>query len=106
MCLRLAISGTTPPKRAWKSIWVATTEEHTLPRSSMTAMAVSSQEDSTARMRAPASSIFSRVASVRSPQAMGQGRMEALGSGRSPRRAASAAKGSVARMITASAPGP
>ena len=30
VCLRLAISGTTPPKRAWKSIWLATTLDEQL----------------------------------------------------------------------------
>ena len=50
MCLRLAISGTTPPKRAWKSIWLATTSEASAPSPSTIAAAVSSHEDSIARM--------------------------------------------------------
>ena len=50
MCLRLAISGTTPPKREWKSIWLATTSESRLPFPSTMAAAVSSHELSMARM--------------------------------------------------------
>ena len=50
MCLRLAISGTTPPKRAWKSICDATTSATRFPVPSTMAAAVSSHEDSIARM--------------------------------------------------------
>ena len=50
VCLRLAISGTTPPKRAWKSIWLATTLASSSRPPRMTAAAVSSHDDSMARM--------------------------------------------------------
>src|SRR5215208_2280099 len=40
---RLATSGTTPPKRAWRSTWLDTTEERTSVPSRTTAAAVSSQ---------------------------------------------------------------
>ena len=43
VCLRDAISGTTPPKRAWKSTWLATTLESSSRPPRMTAAAVSSQ---------------------------------------------------------------
>src|SRR5581483_2145533 len=47
---RLAISGTTPPKRAWRSPWLATTDDRRLVPSSTTPTAVSSQEVSMPRM--------------------------------------------------------
>jgi len=53
MCLRLAISGTTPPKREWKSICEATTSETMVPASSISAAAVSSHDDSMARISLP-----------------------------------------------------
>ena len=45
---RLANSGTTPPKAAWRSIWLATTDERTENVSSTTAAAVSSHDVSMA----------------------------------------------------------
>src|SRR5262245_16199665 len=48
---RLAISGTTPPKRAWRSAWLDTTDERTRRPSSTTAAAVSSHDVSIARIR-------------------------------------------------------
>src|SRR5699024_9041381 len=50
MCRRDAISGTTPPYSAWVSICVSTTLERMVRPSSMTAAAVSSQEDSSAKI--------------------------------------------------------
>src|SRR2546421_3983628 len=47
---RLAISGTTPPKRAWRSLWLATTDDFRATPSSTTPTAVSSQEVSMPRM--------------------------------------------------------
>ena len=41
---RDAISGTTPPKRAWRSIWLEITDESCVRPSRTTAAAVSSQE--------------------------------------------------------------
>src|SRR5687767_6025599 len=49
-CARLAISGTTPPKRAWRSTWLDTTDETTRRPSSTTAAAVSSHDVSMPRM--------------------------------------------------------
>ena len=48
---RPATSGTTPPKAAWRSIWLDTTDEMTRSSSSTTAAAVSSQLVSSARIR-------------------------------------------------------
>src|SRR5688572_6706628 len=47
---RLAISGTTPPKRAWRSFWLATTDDRMLTPSSTTPTAVSSHDVSMPRM--------------------------------------------------------
>src|SRR5437763_6475421 len=47
---RLAISGTTPPKRAWRSPWLATTDDRRLVPSSTTPTAVSSHDVSIPRM--------------------------------------------------------
>src|SRR5437899_2250929 len=47
---RLAISGTTPPKRAWRSPWLATTDDRRLAPSSTTPTAVSSHDVSIPRM--------------------------------------------------------
>src|SRR5437764_1242833 len=47
---RLAISGTTPPKRAWRSPWLATTDDRRFVPSSTTPTAVSSHDVSIPRM--------------------------------------------------------
>src|ERR687897_1301070 len=47
---RLAISGTTPPYRAWRSIWLATTDDRTRVARSTTAAAVSSHDVSMPRI--------------------------------------------------------
>ena len=49
-CARPAISGTTPPKRAWRSTWLDTTDESTFVPPMTTAAAVSSQLVSMPRM--------------------------------------------------------
>ena len=49
-CARLAISGTTPPKRACRSTWLDTTDERTSRPSSTTAAAVSSHDVSMPRI--------------------------------------------------------
>ena len=65
---RLAISGTTPPKRAWRSIWLATTDDRTRVARSTTAAAVSSHEVSMPRMRsAMQSSSLVRPGQTQSP---------------------------------------
>jgi hypothetical protein len=51
VCLRDAISGTTPPNLRWKSTWLATTLESTSWPSRSTAAAVSSHDVSMARIR-------------------------------------------------------
>src|SRR5439155_1659453 len=48
---RLAISGTTPPKRAWRSTWLETTDERMAAPLAKTAAAVSSQDVSMPRTR-------------------------------------------------------
>src|SRR5438552_4225457 len=58
---RLAISGTTPPKRAWRSTWLDTTEDSTAAPLATTAAAVSSHEVSIPRMQLrPLSSLIVR----------------------------------------------
>ena len=47
---RLAISGTTPPNRAWRSTWLDTTDDRTVVPFSTTAAAVSSHDVSIPRM--------------------------------------------------------
>src|SRR5207248_549908 len=54
-CARAATSGTTPPKRRWRSTWLATRFAHRVKRSSTTAIAVSSQDVSIPRTLTPAS---------------------------------------------------
>src|SRR5919202_3559280 len=46
---RLAISGTTPPYRAWRSTWLDTTDDSTVVPSATTAAAVSSHDVSIPR---------------------------------------------------------
>ena len=64
-CMREAISGTTPPYSACTSIWDAMALARSIRPFSTTAMAVSSQELSTARMMAAplarSASAFSRI---------------------------------------------
>ena len=81
---------------------VATTLAHTTPCESVTAMAVSSQEDSIERTSEPASVIAASQAASRGPQAMGQGRIEAAGSTRSSVCSASALRGRSALRMRAS----
>ena len=72
-CARLAISGTTPPKRACRSTWLDTIDERTRRPSSTTAAAVSSHDVSSARMVVTVSmgslsaARDTRAAAVRSP---------------------------------------
>ena len=105
-CLRDAISGTTPPKRAWKSIDVATTFAQISPCESMTAIAVSSHDDSIESTRSPAAARRSRTRASRSPTWMGHGLMEADGSTWSSVCSASAASGSATLRMSASCPSP
>ncbi len=64
---RPATSGTTPPKRAWVSTWLDTTELCTTRPSSTTAAAVSSHEVSMARILTSGLRAWSRRSSCRRP---------------------------------------